>query len=775
MVRLFLLAATAASGVLAAPQAGGSSTSSGTPTSASTAIPSPTGSPDATLPSQSPVPPKQAWCPSNIFCAGALLQTVNIAQLYPDSKTFVDKPTIKSADQVATDFFHLYNNSQGEPVTYGLITNFVQSDFKGEGLELKPITIASTSPKALSASGIPDSLSRAWAGIVNGYWGSLIRETNRDVLCPNDPSGCESSLIPLNHTFVVPGGRFREQYYWDSFWILEGLLTSELYDVAKSTLQNFMDELDRFGFIPNGGRIYYLNRSQPPVFIHMLSRYVEVTKDTSILDRALPLAEKELTWWANNRTITITSPYTNKSYKVSHYAVNNTAPRPESYLEDYETANGVVGGNDNPGYTDQQKADLYAELASGAETGWDYSTRWTKDPFATVGDTTNQEPLLRGLNVRGTIPVDLNSILYGAEVRLAALYDRSSSGSKSKRALKHRASASSHRQSAEARKAAILDLMWDPEKLAFYDFISTSNSRSGFFSAAAFYPMWNDIWPKEVLADESKAQAMFASVGVVLAQYNGTFPATFVTSGAQWDAPNTWPPHQYIVMKALDNVPKNVSTKAYPSLSSDTTSWSLVPSNQLGLDQSQMPVQNLAAGGNAQGDSNWSNGTWSNGGAVPNGGEKWNKALLRGMANRYFTSVFCSWYSTGGSIPGMLNQLSPEELNATHSDPSSTGHMYEKFNLLDIDAAGSGGEYTVQAGFGWTNGVALWVADNFGEVIEAPKCPAISVQQASSKKRWGWGWSADEETTTYVGKRLKGRDGRYLVEATREQTAPKRK
>lgn len=773
MARLFLLAAAVASGALAAPQAATpASSSSSNPTSVSTAVPSPTGSPDATLPSQAPIPPKQAWCPSNIFCAGSLLQTVNIAQLYPDSKTFVDKPTSKSADQVSTDFFNFYNNSQGQPATYGGISNFVQTDFKGEGLELTATTIANGSlPKALSSSAIPDSLSQAWAGIVNGYWGSLIRETNREVLCPNNPSGCESSLIPLNHTFVVPGGRFREQYYWDSYWILEGLLTSELYDVANSTLQNFMDELDRFGFIPNGGRIYYLNRSQPPVFIHMLSRYVDVTKDTSILDRALPLAEKELSWWAKNRTISITSPYTSKTYQVSHYAVNNTAPRPESYLEDYESANGVVGGNDNPGYTDDQKANLYAELASGAETGWDYSTRWTKDPFATVGNTTNQEPLLRGLNVRGTIPVDLNSILYGAEVRLADLYDRSSSSSShSKRA----ATASSHRQSAEARKAAILDLMWDPEKVAFYDFNSTAGARSGFFSAAAFYPLWNDIWPKEVLADESKTQALFASVGLVLAQYNGTFPATFITSGAQWDAPNTWPPHQYIVMEALNNVPKNLSTKAYPALSSDTTSWSLVPSNQLGLDQSQLPVQNLAAGGNAQGDLNWSNGTWTSGGAVPNNGtEKWNKALLRGMANRYFTSVFCSWYSTGGSIPGLLNQLSPQELNATHSDPSSTGHMYEKFNLQDIDAAGSGGEYTVQAGFGWTNGVALWVAANFGEVLETPKCPAISVQQ-TSKKRWGIGWNKGEETA-YVGKRVKGRDGRYLVEVTREQTDPMRK
>ena len=54
----------------------------------------------------------------------------------------------------------------------------------------------------------------------------------------------------------LKGGRFREQYYWDSFWIIEGLIQSELLDVANETLQNFMDELEDFGFIPNGGRIY---------------------------------------------------------------------------------------------------------------------------------------------------------------------------------------------------------------------------------------------------------------------------------------------------------------------------------------------------------------------------------------------------------------------------------------------------------------------------------------------------------------------------------------
>ena len=123
-----------------------------------------------------------------------------------------------------------------------------------------------------------------------------------------------------------------------------------------------MDQLDRFGFIPNGGRIYYLDRSQPPLFIHMLDKYVKATNDTSILERALPLARRELDWWSNNRTISVTSSYTSKTYNMSHYAVVNSAPRPESYLVDYQTATGA-------NLTEQQRSDLYAELATGAESG----------------------------------------------------------------------------------------------------------------------------------------------------------------------------------------------------------------------------------------------------------------------------------------------------------------------------------------------------------------------------------------------------------------------
>jgi alpha,alpha-trehalase len=61
----------------------------------------------------------------------------------------------------------------------------------------------------------------------------------------------------------------------------------------------------------------------------MLYAYVQASNDTSILERALPLAEVELAWWQTNRTISVKSPYTGQTYQVARYAVVNTAPRPE--------------------------------------------------------------------------------------------------------------------------------------------------------------------------------------------------------------------------------------------------------------------------------------------------------------------------------------------------------------------------------------------------------------------------------------------------------------
>ncbi|KAG8737849.1 hypothetical protein FRC10_007602 [Ceratobasidium sp. 414] len=715
---------------------GTATTRANAPTGVSTSVPSPTAPLDQPLPSQAALPPKQAWCPSEIFCAGQLLQSVNLAEPYADSKTFVDKPTAFDAQKVVSDFNALGPQSN---ITIGAIANFASEDFKGEGLELEALTL-NNSPKNPKFLGkIKNPLVKAWAKIVHGYWSHLIRGTNPGTLCSNrnGTTGCESSLIPLNHTFVVPGGRFREQYYWDSYWIVRGLLESQLYDIVNSTLQNFMDELETIGFIPNGGRIYYLNRSQPPVFIHMLAAYVNRTKDTSILDRALPLAEKELAWWTKNRAFSVDSPSGNGTHKVFRYAVVNSAPRPESYLEDYLAANGA---DIVTPLTEEQKGDLYAELASGAESGWDYTARWVRVPFA--GNTTDNLPQLRTLNLRALVPVDLNSLLYGAHIQLASLLDKHSKSSSARRSLEARASAKSYRKTAATLKSAILDLCWNEAKAAFYDFNTTSAAQSEVFSAAAFYPYWMGIWPDSVVKSETKAFQVFSSVNWVVNTYNGTFPSTFLATGLQWDFPNSWPPHIYIILEALAGVPKNVVKKPLPQINSTATSYSLIPEGQLGLPRDQLPQQTLELGGYAAPDVNAEKNTVINGG-TPGKSEKWRDALVRELANRYVSAAFCSWYSTGGSIPGLLQQLPPAELNATNSDPSSQGHMFEKFSALDVDQAGSGGEYTVQDGFGWTNGVALWIGATYGSVLAKPSCPAIIVQNTMLR----------DGTTLFVGHR----------------------
>ena len=140
-----------------------------------------------------------------------LLQTVNVASVYADPKTFVDKPTDKASQAVLSDFSAL-NASGGGGITEGAVVAFVDADFRGEGLELEGVVLPNFNPAPAFLGRVPDPLLKAWSQIVHGYWAQLIRTTNASALCAEGTSAtCESTLIPLNHTFVVPGGRFREQ------------------------------------------------------------------------------------------------------------------------------------------------------------------------------------------------------------------------------------------------------------------------------------------------------------------------------------------------------------------------------------------------------------------------------------------------------------------------------------------------------------------------------------------------------------------------------------
>jgi alpha,alpha-trehalase len=238
--------------------------------------------------------------------------------------------------------------------------------------------------------------------------------------------------------------------------------------------------------------------------------------------------------------------------------------------------------------------------------------------------------------------------------------------------------ASNLTSAANSLRSGILDLLWDGNKLAFYDFHLSQNNRSSTFSAATFYPMWSGIIPPDVLGNATKAFGLFASLNLVMNRYNGTFPTTFLVSGQQWDAPNAWPPHQQIAIAALENLPANLTNGTLPAPASGQGSFSLIPAGQLGVSEDALPSQPLygtvnASMSGAAADVNRLNGTVVNGGNATSG-EGWGAVLRRELANRYFASALCSWRATGGSIPGFIPRLSDQELNVTAS-VNNTGNV----------------------------------------------------------------------------------------------------
>lgn len=641
---------------------------------------------------------------NDTFCPGVLLQDVELSGIFSDSKTFPDKPTLKTLNETYAAFAQLGSGN----LTIAAIEQFVEQNFKGEGLELEQIPIEGFNATPALLDGINDPIYKGWVSVVNEYWTLLIRQTNQSALCNGD---CESSLIPLNNTIVVPGGRYREIYYWDSYWILNGLLKSQLYEYATDLVTNFMDFIDTYGFVPNGGRKYYLNRSQPPMFVQMLDLYVKETGNTTILERALPLASTEMQWWSTNRSVSVTSPFSNRTFTMYLYNVTNTAPRPEGYQEDFET---VMGSN--PALDEAAQGELYGELASGAETGWDYSSRWCKQPLLNVSDN---DPALRTLNVKGVVPVELNSLLAGDHALLAGLYElyANSSDANSTIALNATTQAAYHRNISIDLSDAVLDIHYDFDKAWFYDFNLTANTRSDLFTMAGTYPLWQNITPSQIQNNETEALAFASGLRYLLGKYAGLpSVATLLNTGLNWDFPNAWPPHAYTSIKtfeALGRLYPNASTTA-----NLTVGYADVRAGQLGLNESAIPAQDSSLIGNQSLETQEAQG------------KPWPLGLSIEYANRYMQAAFCTWYSTGGEISGLLNQLPLSQLNASGTyTAGTTGVMFEKFNASDVDASGGGGEYTVQIGFGWTNGVVLWTAANYGQYLPMPTCPQIPIME----------------------------------------------
>ena len=98
-------------------------------------------------------------------------------------------------------------------------------------------------------------------------------------------------------------GRFREFYYWDTYWIVKALLRFDMTATVKGMLENFLLMVSTYGLVPNGGRIYYTKRSQPPFLSLMVREYMNSAADVAFLRQNLATLEKEVQFWVDNRTV----------------------------------------------------------------------------------------------------------------------------------------------------------------------------------------------------------------------------------------------------------------------------------------------------------------------------------------------------------------------------------------------------------------------------------------------------------------------------------------
>jgi alpha,alpha-trehalase len=615
-----------------------------------------------------------------VFCHGPLLETLQRARLPQfgnDSKSFVDAPLLADPETVLAVFAGLPAN----PPDNSALARFARTYFgpvESDLLMWAPPDWQPSAPLLVRAKQQHTRLwtntsLRNWTQSIHSLWHILGRQIAPSVaLAPE-----RHTLLPTPHPLIVPGGRFRESYYWDSYWIVRGLELSGMNDTAAGIVDNLLDFVRRYGFVPNGGRAYYLSRSQPPLLSEMVrSLFIPAhgnggggggkrssgatasgygdSNGGSVMHRSmtalrsrLPLLQAEHAFWIRQRTMhdsnaktgSLTKPkYHNTIIRgrnlppacdpqealrtLQHYDANTTLPRPESWREDaalramFPTA-------------DQPRA--MRDVAAAAESGWDFSSRWFADGTS-----------MRTIHTTRILPVELNAVMVRMERNIcrlrASLSDRGGGGDRN-------GGEDPFCAQSKARWHVIETCMWSEGTQRWNDLLVVNASGGGgtlttltqtnveHAAVSNWVPMWvagdshlaGDIvttWNTTRLA--SAARRLREESGLFLP---GGLSTTNVRprTGQQWDWPNAWAPLQDWIIEGLSGCAK-----------------------------------------------------------------------LAGMS--VDDARFMSSFS---------RDLTSRWLNSTLLAFQKTGFMFEKYDATKVGYGGGGGEYVPQMGFGWTNGVAL--------------------------------------------------------------------
>jgi alpha,alpha-trehalase len=422
---------------------------------------------------------------------GDLYADVELERVFPDGKEFADA-TAKSPPAEILALYHSQKPNSLEGLKRFVFTHF-------------DLPAQATTPQAASEH-IP--IRRH----IDALWTLLTRD---------EPIVARySSLLPLPRPYVVPGGRFRELYYWDSYFVMLGLAESGRRDLLEDMATNFANLIDTYGHAPNGTRSYYLSRSHPPFFFEMIG-LLSPWDPAAAFARYLPELKTEYAFWmegandlkpggAHRHAVAF-----DDGSILNRYWDDSDAPRDESFSEDVMLS----------AATQRPPQEIYRDIRAGAESGWDFSSRWFADARTMASIDTTE-----------IIPVDLNALMFGLENAIRAGCERAGDDD----------CAGEYAKRAAARRVAIDRYLWDPSRGAYLDYRWTKNQPIDHITAATLYPLFTGV------ASEAQAASVAKAVEAELLKPGGIVTTTLDT-GQQWDWPNGWAPLQWIAVEGLNS------------------------------------------------------------------------------------------------------------------------------------------------------------------------------------------------------------------------------
>ena len=418
-----------------------------------------------------------------------LFVDVQMNCIFDDGKTFVDCAPRQDPEKI----LELYRCLRGN------------SDFDLKTFVLEQFIVVET-----PSSAFVSDPNRTLAAHIESVWPVLTRHPQEHPFC--------SSILPLPFDYIVPGGRFSELYYWDSYFSMVGLYGAKRQHLLAAMADNFAYLIDTYGHIPNGNRTYYLSRSQPPVFALMVDLF-EKNGVRQAVDY-LPHLRKEYAFWmAGAEDLRPGEAYRRcvcmgNGAVLNRYWDDRDTPREESYREDVLTAH----------RSNRPVHDVYRDLRAGAESGWDFSSRWQTDPcdLATICTTS-------------IIPIDLNCLLYKLELQIASLALVKDDG--------HLAEEFFNR--AAQRRDAINFYCWNESEGAFFDYHWRYSIQRKNLTAATLTPLFVK------LASTEQAAQVVNIVEQRLLVEGGVSTTEFKNTQQQWDSPNGWAPLQWMAIIGL--------------------------------------------------------------------------------------------------------------------------------------------------------------------------------------------------------------------------------